>query len=127
MNALSMQLEFAATFHEHKKTGLVKPVHDVLGIIYKWTKLITYHFFVFLIGIPVMIMWAFVNGIIAFIYSWLYSPALRVAIFWIAAMLPLVTMPLVAIYRPLVDATARCFSKIRIKGAFEGKGFVKNV
>ncbi len=121
------QLEFSDAFHEHKKTSVVKPVHDVLGIIYKWIKLITYHVFVFLIGIPLMIIWALVNGITAFTYSWIYSPALRITIFWIAASLPLGTMPLVTLFRPLVDMGARCFSQIRLKGSVEGKGFVQTV
>jgi len=120
-------LEFEATFHEHKKTALVAPVHQVLGVIYKWIKLITYHIFVFLVGIPMMIIWALVNGIMAFIYSWLWSPALRITIFWLAATVPLVTMPLVTIARPLVDVLARCFSKINVKGDLTGKGFVQNV
>ncbi|XP_064394053.1 uncharacterized protein LOC135341430 [Halichondria panicea] len=122
-----LSLEFDATFHEHKKTSLVKPMHDILGIVYKWTKLITYHVFVIIIGIPLMIVWALVNGITAFTYSWLWSPAMRITIFWIAATLPLVTMPLVTIFRPLTDVAARCLSQIRVKAALDGKGFVQNV
>ena len=122
-----MQLEFDAAFHEHKKTSLVKPMHNILGIVYKWTKLITYHVFVIIIGIPLMIVWALVNGITAFTYSWLWSPAMRITIFWIAATLPLVTMPLVTIFRPLTDVAARCLSQIYVKAALDGKGFVQNV
>ena len=121
-----LQLEFAATFHEHKNTSLIKPVHGVLGIIYKWIKIITYHIFVFVIGIPLMIIWALLNGIMAFIYSWIWSPTLRITIFWIAAVLPLITMPLVTIFRPLIDVAARCLSKIRCKAGVDGKGFVQN-
>ena len=124
---ISLQLEFEATFHEHKKTALFKPVREVLGLIYKWIKLIVYHFFVFVIGIPLLILWAIVNGITAFTYSWMWSPAVRISIFWYAAVLPLFTMPLVSIFRPFVDVAARCLRQIRIKGTLTGKGFVQNV
>ena len=116
-----MQLEFEACFHEHKKTKTIRPVHNVLGVTYKWIKLITYHSFVFIIGIPLMIVWAFVNGIMAFIYSWIWSPALRLSIFWLAAALPLVTMPLVVIFKPLVDVSARMFRQIQIKANLNGQ------
>ncbi len=127
MHTPHTQLEFDAAFHEHKKTSLAKPVHDILEIVYKWTKLITYHIFVIIIGIPLMIVWALVNGITAFTYSWIWSPAMRITIFWVAATLPLVTMPLVTIFRPLIDVAARCLSQIRIKTDLNGKGFVQNV
>ena len=117
----SVQLEFEACFHEHEKTKTVVQLHDVLGVVYKWIKLITYHLFVVLIGIPLMIIWAFVNGIMAFLYSWIWSPVLRLSIFWLAAILPLVTMPLVVIFKPLVDVSARIFRQIRIKANLNGQ------
>ncbi len=52
---------------------------------------------------------------------------MRITIFWVAAILPLVTMPLVTIFRPLIDMAARCLSQIRIKTDLNGKGFVQNV
>ena len=122
-----LQLEYKATFHEHEKTKVLEPVSKVLEIIYRWIKLIVYHFFVFIIGIPLMLMWAFLNGIMAFIYSWMWSPVLRISIFWLAATLPLATMPLVTIFRPLIDVAARCLRQIRLKGALTGNGFVQNV
>ena len=121
ISLLNVQLEYDACFHEHKKSKTIRQVHDVLEFIYKWIKLITYHFFVFLIGIPLMIVWAFLNGIMAFIYSWIWSPVLRLSIFWLAAAMPLVTMPLVAIFKPLADVIGRMFRQIRIKADLNGQ------
>ena len=117
----SWQLEFDVCFHEHQKTKIFGLAHKVLGIVYKWIKIITYHVFAFVIGVPLMIIWALFSGITAFVYSWIWSPVLRVAIFWLAALLPLITVPIVIMYRPLVDVTARVFRQIQIKANLNGQ------
>ena len=91
-----------------------------LGITYKYTKLVVYHIFVILIGIPMALLWALLNGIMVFILVWLYQPALRVTVMWIYAVTPLVTVPLQAIFTPLVDIQARIFRQIRIKANLDG-------
>lgn len=118
---LFWQLEFAACFHEHQKTKIFGMAHKVLEIVYKWIKLITYHVLAFAIGVPLMIVWAFLGGIFAFIYSWIWSPILRVLIFILAAVLPVATMPLVLLCRPLVDVSARMFRQIQIKANLNGQ------
>ena len=67
-----------------------------LGITYKYTKLVVYHIFVILIGIPMAILWAVLNGIMVFVLVWLYQPVLRVTVMWIYAVTPLITVPLQA-------------------------------
>ena len=89
-------------------------------MVYKYTKLVIYHIFVILIGIPLAIIWAVINGIMVFILVWLYQPVLRMTVMWIYAVTPLVTVPLQAIYTPLVDAHARIFRQIRIKAKLDG-------
>ena len=66
------------------------------------------------------LIWAVVNGIMVFILVWLYQPVLRMIVMWIYAVSPLVSVPLQAIYTPLVDVHARIFRQIRIKAKLDG-------
>lgn len=66
------------------------------------------------------ILWAIINGIMVFILVWIYQPALRMTIMWIYAITPLATVPLQAIFTPLVDVVARIFRQIRIKAKLDG-------
>ena len=115
-----IQLEFDRCFHEHKSTKTFPQLNTCLGITYKYTKLVIYHIFVILIGVPMAILWAILNGIMVFILVWLYQPVLRVTVMWIYAFTPLVTVPIQAIFTPLVDVSARIFRQIRIKASLDG-------
>ena len=117
---LSLQLEFDKCFHEHKSTKTFPQLHACLGVTYKYTKLVIYHIFVILIGVPMTLLWALINGIMVFVLVWLYQPVLRLTIMWIYALTPLVTVPLQAIFTPLVDVGARIFRQIRIKAKLDG-------
>ena len=66
------------------------------------------------------LIWAIISGIMVFILVWLYQPGLRLTIMWIYAITPLVTVPLQAIFTPLVDVAARIFRQIRIKAKLDG-------
>ena len=120
MHTLLLQLEFEKCFHEHKSTKTFPQLHMCLGITYKYTKLVIYHIFVILIGIPISLLWAIINGIMVFVLVWIYQPALRMVIMWIYAITPLATVPLQAIFTPLVDVGARIFRQIRIKVRLDG-------
>ena len=115
-----IQLDFNKCFYEHKSTKSFDQLNVCLGITYQFTKLVTYHIFVFLLGIPMLIFWALFNAVVVFILVWIYQPGLRVMIMVTYAWMPLVTVPLQAMLTPLVDASARIFRQIRIKANLEG-------
>ena len=115
-----LQLDFEACFHEHKSTKTWPPLHLVTGLMYKYTKLVVYHIFVILIGFVFAFIWAIINGITAFIHVWLWGPALKLTLLWIYAVTPLVTVPLRAIFTPLVDIQARIFRQIRVQANLTG-------
>ena len=117
---LVLQLEFDACFHEHKSTKTWPQLYQLTGLMYKYTKLIVYHFFVILIGLILAFIWAVINGIMAFIHVWIWGPALKLSLLWIYAVIPLVTEPLRAIFTPLVDVQARVFRQIRVQANLTG-------
>ena len=66
------------------------------------------------------VIWAVLNSIMVFLLVWLYQPLLRMIIMLSYALSPLVSVPLQAIYTPLIDAHARIFRQIRIKAKLDG-------
>ncbi len=119
MYFLSLQLDFENCFTEHKSTKTAPSVYIFVGLLYKYLKLITYHIFVFFIGIPFAIFWAITNGIIIFTVVWIWGPVLKV----ISMVAHSFAAPLVAVatevaLKPCIDMTARVFRKIRVKGDF---------
>ena len=72
-------------------------LYKVVEIIYKYTKLTIYHIFVILIGIPMAIVWAIVNGITVFTVVWLCGPAIKLTVSLVYALAPAFTAPLQAI------------------------------
>lgn len=73
-----------------------------------------------MVGIPLTVIWAIVNGITAFVLVWLWGPALRYAIVWIYAFAPAVTTPMRALISPIVDVLARIFRQCRIQANVSG-------
>ena len=110
-----LQLDFKACFHEHESTKTIQGYYKVLDYTYKYVKLFTYHFFVFVFGFILAILFAIINGIVSFVHVWIFGPSLKVTLLWVYAVAPLATAPLTAIYTPLVDATARIFRQIRVQ------------
>ncbi len=92
----------------------------MLGVIYKYTKLIFYHIFVIVFGIPLTFVWALTNGIIVFYLVWIWGPVLRLFIVLIYSIAPAVTTPVQALLSPLVDVLARIFRQCRIKADIGG-------
>ena len=88
--------------------------------LYKYTLIIVYHFFVFLYGVIFAFLFAIINAIVVFFHVWVYGPALKLALLWTHALAPLVVAPIRAMYRPLVDASARVFRQIRVDGKLNG-------
>ena len=120
-STLYIQLEFEDCFREHKSTRLFEPIYKVYSVMYKYIKLVFYHFLVILVGFPLTILWALINAVTAFTYTWLWGPVMKIWLLWIYGVIPLVTAPLRALFRPLVDVAARVFRQIRIHFAAEGK------
>ena len=115
-----LQLEFDACFHEHKSTKTWPKLYMLTGLMYKYTKLFVYHFFVLVIGLFLAFIWAIINGIMAFIHVWIWGPVLKLSLLWIYAVMPLVTEPLRAMCTPLVDVQARIFRQIRVQANLSG-------
>ena len=95
-------------------------MYKAISFVFKYTKLVVYNIFVVIFGFLFAFFWAFIYGIIVFILSWIWSPALRLILLMINAILPLVTEPLRALFSPLVDVAARFFRQIRIKLSLDG-------
>eukprot|EP00731_Ephydatia_muelleri_P030370 Em0021g893a len=107
-------LDFEDCFREHKSTKLVDPIYKVYGITYKYIKLAVYHLLVLVFGIPIAIIWALINAIIAFTCTWLWSPVLKIVVLLIYGISPLVTETVRAFMSPLVDMSARILRQIRL-------------
>ena len=73
-----------------------------------------------LFGVIFAFLFAIINAIMAFIHVWIYGPLLKLTLLWVYATAPLVVAPIRAIYRPLVDASARVFRQIRVDGKLNG-------
>ena len=115
-----LQLEFEQCFHEHSSTKTWPQLYRVTGLVYKYTKLVVYHFFVILYGIVFAFLWAIINGITAFIHTWIWNPALKLTLLWVWAIAPLATEPIRAICTPAVDVSARLFRQIRVHATLAG-------
>ena len=89
-------------------------------LLYKYTLIIVYHFFVLLLGVLIAVICAIINAITAFIHVWVYGPFLKLYLVVIYGLAPLVVAPIRAVYRPLVDASARVFRQIRVDGKLNG-------
>ncbi|KAL5476229.1 hypothetical protein EMCRGX_G026146 [Ephydatia muelleri] len=109
-----LKLDFEDCFREHKSTKLVDPIYKVYGITYKYIKLAVYHLLVLVFGIPIAIIWALINAIIAFTCTWLWSPVLKIVVLLIYGISPLVTETVRAFMSPLVDMSARILRQIRL-------------
>ena len=122
---LILQLDFDHCFTEHKSTKTFSQLYKVVGIIYKYTKLAIYHIFVILIGVPMAIVWAIINGITVFVIVWLWGPAIKLTVLLVYAVAPAFTAPLQAILAPLADIIARIFRQIRIRAHIDGSSMKK--
>lgn len=92
----------------------------MLDVTYKYTKLITYHFFVFVFGIFLAIAFAFVNGLMSFLHVWIYWPLAKVFLLWLYAIAPVISAPIKALFTPIVDMHARIFRQIKIQANLSG-------
>ena len=107
-------MDFKECFHEHESTKTIAGYYKVLELTYKYTKLFTYHFFVFIFGFPFAISFALLNGFIYFIHVWIFGPLAKITLLWVYALIPVLVSPIAAYMRPLVDVHARVFRQIRI-------------
>ena len=114
------QLDFDKCFYEHRSTKTVKELNTCLNFTYKHIKLIVYVILVVFLGIPFVILYAIFNAFAVFFVVWMYQPLLRVLVMLTYAFAPLVTVPLQAVFTPLVDVNARLFRQIRIKANLGG-------
>lgn len=115
-----LNLEFRECFKEHKSAQTHPHLKKFTEVMYKYTLIIVYHFFVVLFGVVSAFLFAIINAVMAFIHVWIYGPLLKLSILWVYATAPLVVAPIRAMYRPLVDASARVFRQIRVDGNLHG-------
>ena len=113
-------MEFEDCFEEHNKTKTFTVLYQVLSLIYKYTKLVLYHFFVIILGIPLMFVWAIINGIMIFVLVWIWGPVLRLMVVTIYSVAPAYYVPVQAVLSPIVDVFARlfrqCVFRIKLNG-----------
>jgi hypothetical protein len=106
---------------EHEGTKTIPALYDILGLSFKYTKLVLYHILVILVGIPLTILWALTNGLTAFMLVWMWGPLLRFLIVWFYAFIvPAVAIPVTALLSPYVDVMARLLSKIKVTANVNG-------
>ena len=117
---ISFQLDFEKCFQEHKSTETIKPIKKVIGIVFKYTKLVVYNILVIVFGFLFAFLWAITYGIVVFILTWIWSPVQRLTLITIHFLLPLTTETLRALLYPLADAVGRIFRQIRVKASFDG-------
>ena len=117
---LLLQFDFKEFFHEHESTKTNSVYYTLMGYTYTYVKLIIYNILVVTFGILFAVLYATLNGIMSFIYVWIYGPAIKIILLWVYAVEPLVTAPVRAIFVPLVDGTARIFRQIRIQVHLNG-------
>ncbi len=110
-----LQVDFEDVYMEQKNTKIFPPLYRILGLIYKYTKLILYHILVVIFGIPLMILAALINGGLVFLLVWVWGPMLRMALISLLAVIPIITVPYVAFYSPIADVVARIFRQCRFR------------
>ena len=113
-------MKFESCFRESKPFSTVRVLYRVLGIMFYYTKLILYNYFVIILGFLFTFIWAVLMGFFAFYVNYVWNPSLRLALLLIASFLPLVTEPLRAFLSPLADAIARVYRQIHIKATLDG-------
>ena len=107
-------MDFKECFREHESTKTIQPVYKVMGLTYKYTKLVTYHIFVLLLGFILAVVFALINAFVSFVHVWIFGPLAKVVLLWVYAIIPLAVAPLKAFFTPLVDVHARIFRQIRV-------------
>lgn len=120
-----MQLEFEACYHEHKDTFTWRPLRRVLHGCYYWTKIISYNILALVLGLKLAFIAGLLSALTSFLYTWVWGPILKNFIFWVYAIAPVVSVPIQALYTPLVDASGRIFRQFRINASLNGKSLEK--
>ena len=115
-----LQLEFEDCFEEHHKAKTYPALYQVLGIVFKYTKFIIYHFFVVILGIPIMFLWALLNGMMTFGLVWIWGPALRMFVVLAYSVAPALYVPVQAVFSPIIDVQARIFRQCVIQAKVSG-------
>ena len=92
--------------------------------MFTYIKLFVYNFLVLILGLPLAVLWGIIIAISAFIYTWIWGPALKTVLMWLYASVPLVLAFLRSVYRPFVDVSARIFRQIRLRSSVNGKATI---
>ena len=115
-----LQFDFKDFFHEHESTKIISVYYKVMEYTYTYVKLIIYNLLVVIFGIIFAILYATLNGIMSFVYVWVFGPSLKIILLWVSAVAPFATTPVRVILIPLVNAIARIFRQIRIQVHLSG-------
>ena len=89
-----LQFEYKKAFREHKGAKTVKPCQKYLKPVYSFFLVCTYNVLVVVLGLCLIIVWALINAIVAFIQTWCISPLTRVSLVLVRGLLPIVLEPL---------------------------------
>ena len=118
-------MEYKECFTEHKSLQTQRHLKEATKLVYTCTLIVVYHIFVFLLGIVMAFVGGIINAINVFCHVWVCGPALKLFILWTYTCASVIIAPIRAIYRPLVDASARVFRQIRIDGKWSGSSVEK--
>ena len=119
-----LQLEFQDCFREHKSIRTHWAIYKFYNVVFTYIKLFVYNFLVLILGLPLAVLWGIIIAISAFIYTWIWGPALKTVLMWLYASVPLVLAFLRSVYRPFVDVSARIFRQIRLRSSVNGKATI---
>lgn len=113
-------MEFEACIQEHPKTTVSPKMVHIMGICYKYTKLVAYYIFVILVGFPMMFVWGCVNGSTVFCCVWFWGPILKLILLWVHSCAPAIVTPVQVVCTPIVDVFARILRQIRMQAIVIG-------
>ena len=116
-----LQLEFEACFQEHPNTNVSPKIVNCLDISYKWTKLVSYYIFVILIGVPLAMVWACMNGLAVFCCVWVWGPYLKLILLCLHSCAPAIVTPVQVLCTPIVDVFARILRQVRVQAIVLGQ------
>ena len=81
-------------------------------MVYYYTKMAIYHFLVFTIGFPLMLLYALLIAICAFTIAWILSPILQSSLMFLG---PIIKMPMrivVVFFSPVTVHLVKAIRKI---------------
>ena len=110
-----LQLDFDDVFTEEKDTTTRSEFKEAQQAIYKYSKLIYYNILSIFIGIPLSLMWGFINASALFVIVWMIYPTIKLAY---VVLYPMIggayTITCSSWWAPFVDTCGRLLKQIHV-------------